>query len=146
MWSSILEGASGTVMTWWWDQYIHRYKLYGLYKGVGEFAKRMDLNGSLTYLDSSSVSVDSDELSFIGIKADNRMYGYLYDSNYSRTNKTIRTFVPNLTLPFTNGTYELTLLNPRTGDVILTKDIEVTNNTLLVELTEFNTDIAIIIK
>ena len=146
MWSSILQGASGTAMTWWWDQYIHRYKLYDLYKGVGEFAKRMDLNGELTYLNTNSVTISSSGLSFLAIKADDRTYGYLFDSLYSRTNKTINSFNTNLVMEYSNGNYELTLLNPKTGEVVKEENITVTNNTLTINTGEFNTDLAIIIK
>ncbi len=146
LYGALLQGAAGTPMTWWWDSYIHRYNLYHLYKGVGEFANRMDLSGDITYLDSSNVSNISNSLSFIGLKADSRMYGYLYDSNYSRTNSGINSFNTTFSISYPNGDYEVTLMNPRTGDVINSFDVSVRSGTLSFETGTFNTDIVIIIN
>ena len=145
LWSSILSGASGTAMNWWWDQYIHKYDLYKLYKGVGEFAKHMNLNGEIVYLDKANATIDSD-LSFIGIKADDRVYGYIYDISYSRNNPSVRSFTTSFSMNYKNGEYDVTIMNPRTGEIIKIEKIQVTNNTISFEIGTFNTDIALIIE
>lgn len=145
LYGGLLQGAAGTPMTWWWDSYIHKYNLYNLYKGVGEFSKRMDLSGDITYLDTSNISTDS-SLSFIGLKSGNKAYGYLYDSGYTRYNTELNNFTTTFSIPYTNGSYEVTLMNPRTGDVIKTFNISVKSGNLSFETGTFTRDLAIIIN
>ncbi len=43
MWGSMLSGALGTGMTWWWDDYIEPRNLYYHFKGLKEVISLIDL-------------------------------------------------------------------------------------------------------
>jgi hypothetical protein len=49
-------------------------------------------------------------------------------------------------MSYPNGSYEVTLMNPRTGDIISTFNVSVKSGTLSFETGAFNTDILIIIN
>lgn len=38
LWSSILSGAAGTAMTWWWQSYIHPENLYYHFTGIKNYS------------------------------------------------------------------------------------------------------------
>ncbi len=43
LWASLVSGAFGTAMSWWWDNYIHPQNLYYHFKPIAEFIRMVDL-------------------------------------------------------------------------------------------------------
>jgi len=142
MWASVLTGGAGTTMCWWWDSYIHKYKLYDLYTGIAKITKTYDLSGEIKYLHTSDFSV-TNGLDLIGIKANSNYYLYVYDSGYSRFNTTVNSFNATINRTIDNGIYTVNIYNPRTGDLLETKEVNIVNGTLVLENLNFNTEVAI---
>lgn len=42
MWASVMTGAAGTALTWWWDNYLEPLDLWPVYVGVSRFAAPID--------------------------------------------------------------------------------------------------------
>lgn len=147
LYGSILGGSCATAMDWWWDTYIHQYNLYHIYEGVSALSKQMDLSGSLIYLSSNDLTVSDSTLSFIGIKnSKNSVYGYLYNSSYTRTSSDDEAYNDiNVSLSLPNGEYIVTIQNAMTGDVIETKDITSLSGIISFNLS-FTNDVVIIIN
>jgi hypothetical protein len=47
LWSAPMNGAAGTAMTWWWDNYIHPLNLYYHFGGVAKFFADEDLAANI---------------------------------------------------------------------------------------------------
>ncbi|MDD4956370.1 MAG: cellulase family glycosylhydrolase [Candidatus Omnitrophica bacterium] len=55
IWASLVSGAMGTAMNWWWDSYIRPKKLYHHYKGLSLILSGLDWNGPFKYIVTSGV-------------------------------------------------------------------------------------------
>lgn len=42
MWASAISGSLGTAMTWWWDSYVHPFKLFKYFQPVTHFVSSID--------------------------------------------------------------------------------------------------------
>ena len=146
-WAGMMGGGAGGAMNWWWDSYVHPYDLYYQFKGAGAYAKLMDLTGSdYTLLRTLSGVNKSSGVGLLGYRFDNRIYGYVYDVNWRYNNPTGELTNIQLSIPFTNGSYTLTIYNATTGYEISSNEVTVTNGNVNVTLPTFTSDIAFIIK
>lgn len=146
-WAGMMGGGAGGAMNWWWDSYVHPYDLYYQFKGAGAYAKLMDLTGSdYTQLRTlSGVSVTS-SCGILGYRFNNRVYGYVYDKAWRYNNETGELNNIAVSIPFTDGTYTLTIYNALTGIAIKTVSIEVNNGLCNFTLPAFTSDIAFIVQ
>ena len=146
-WAGMMGGGAGGAMNWWWDSYVHPYDLYYQFKGAGAYAKLMDLRGSdYTQLRTLSGVVKSSGVGLLGYRFNDRIYGYLYDVNWSYFKETSELNNVSVSIPFTNGEYTLTFYNSLTGVILTSKNIKVTNGTITFDVPKFTSDIAFIIK
>jgi len=149
MWSAIMSGSASTTMSWWWESYIHKYKLYDLYKGIAAYTKLMDLKGTLNYYKSSDstpiLSLPSSNLNFVGMSSDETYYGYIYDKAYSYSNNVVRSFNGTATLKVNDGIYKVTLINPRSGEVSNEVTVSSFSGVISFNLGTFDTDLSYII-
>ena len=146
-WAGMMGGGAGGAMNWWWDSYVHPYDLYYQFAGAGKYAKLMDLTGEdytvLRTLDG--VSKDN-RVGLLGYKFDDRIYGYIYDVNWKYNNATGELEGVYVSIPFTNGNYELTIYNATNGREISKSVLQVTDGMAKINLPNFTSDIAFIIK
>lgn len=146
-WSGMMGSGCGSAMPWWWDSYVHPNNLYYRFTGASKFSQNLDLTGSdYTLIQDSNYNIDNSNVQIMGYKFNNRMYGYLYDKAWTFRNTSLVKKRIIVEIPFTNGTYTLSVYDTSTGDVILTKKITVSNNTLKLENLEFTYDLAFIIN
>lgn len=140
MWGAMMSSYS-TAMPWWWDTYIQKYNLYYLYQGLAQFSNYMTLDST----SKNSSDYLGDNLKMYSIEGNNNYY-YIYDSSYTRVSESKRDFTDiNINRSINNGLYTLIIMNPLTGEVIETKDIEVTNNNFNYSVS-FTNDISIILN
>lgn len=146
-WAGMMGGGAGGAMNWWWDSYVHPYNLYYQFKGAGSFAKMMDLTGSdYTQLRTLSGVDKSSGVGLLGYKFNNRIYGYLYDVNWSYFNETGELADIFVKIPFTNGTYTVTFYNATTGVEFSSSEVKVTNGIISINVPKFTSDVAFIVK
>ena len=146
-WAGMMGGGAGGAMNWWWDSYVHPYNLYYQFAGAGAYAKLMDLTGSdYTQLRTLSGVEKANGVGLLGYRFDNRIYGYLYDVNWSYFNETGELSNVSLKIPFTNGTYTITFYNATSGVAFNTSEITVTSGVATINVPQFTSDIAFIIK
>ena len=146
-WAGMMGGGAGGAMNWWWDSYVHPYNLYYQFAGAGAYAKLMDLTGSdYTQLRTLSGVEKTSGVGLLGYRFNNRIYGYLYDVNWSYFNETGELSNVSVKIPFTDGTYTLTFYNATTGVAFSTSEITVTGGAAQISVPKFTSDVAFIIK
>ena len=145
-WAGMMGGGAGAAMNWWWDSWVHPNNLYYRFIGAGKYSLEMDMVGeSYERLNALfGVSVSNSQTGILGYKIDSRVYGYLYDVNWRHNNTNIGNKNISVTIPLENGFYVLSIYNTDTGEVVETRDVIATNQSLIfnVSLTE---DLAFII-
>ncbi len=145
-WAGMMGGGAGGAMNWWWDSYVHPYNLYYQFKGAGAYAKLLDLNGMYEQLRTLSGLKKDNKVGVIGYKFDNRIYGYVYDKDWSYFNETGELSNINLEIPFGNGSYTVTFYNALTGVEVKNVNVEVTDGVIRINLPAFTNDVAFIIN
>lgn len=146
-WAGMMGGGAGGAMNWWWDSYVHPYDLYYQFKGAGTYAKLLDLSGAdYTQLRTLNGVTKSDGVGLLGYRFNNRIYGYVYDKAWKYNNETGALSDISVSIPFTDGSYTLTLYNTNTGYQLLTKDITVSDGSVRIDFPAFTNDIAFIIE
>lgn len=146
-WAGMMGGGCGGAMNWWWDSYVHPYDLYYQFKGAGAYAKLMNLTGSdYTQLRTLAGVSTNNNTGLIGYRFDNRIYGYVYDKAWKYNNETGELQNTTVSIPFTNGTYTLTIYNALTGNQIKSSEINVTGGACSFTLPAFTSDIAFIVE
>ena len=146
-WAGMMGGGAGGAMNWWWDSYVHPYDLYYQFKGAGTYAKLLDLSGAdYTQLRTLNGVTKSDGVGLLGYRFNNRIYGYVYDKAWKYNNETGALSDISVSIPFTDGSYTLTLYNTNTGYQLLTKDITVSGGSVRIDFPAFTNDIAFIIE
>ncbi len=146
-WAGMLGGGVGGAMNWWWDSYVHPYDLYYQFKGAGTFGKLMDLTGSdYTQLRTlAGVKLDS-RVGLVGYKFNDRIYGYVFDKDWTYFNETDKLSNVLIEIPFNDGNYKLAFYNATTGVKLSDNDITVTNGVVKIDLPDFTNDVAFIIE
>lgn len=146
-WAGIMGGSLGGAMNWWWDSFVHPLDLYYRFKGAGEFAKKMDLVGDEYNLlhKLSGVQVNNNNSKILGYQVDDRIYGYLYDKTWTHKNTNIGSKDVLVNIPHENGSYVLKLYDTDTGELLITENLEITNNTFSFTF-NFTEDKAFILK
>ena len=146
-WAGMMGGGAGGAMNWWWDSYVHPYNLYHQFAGAGAYAKLLNLSGAdYTQLRTLSGVTKSNGVDLIGYRFNDRIYGYVYDKAWKYNNATGELSDISVSIPFTNGSYTLTLYNTNTGYQLLTKEITVSGGSVTVDFPAFTNDIAFIIE
>ena len=146
-WAGMMGGGAGGAMNWWWDSYVHPYDLYYQFKGAGAYAKLLDLCGAdYTQLRTLNGVTKSDGVGLLGYRFNNRIYGYVYDKAWKYNNETGELSDISVSIPFTDGSYTLTLYNTNTGYQLSTKDITVSGGSVRIDFPAFTNDIAFIIE
>ena len=146
-WAGMMGGGASGAMNWWWDSYVHPYDLYHQFAGAGAYAKLLNLSGAdYTQLRTLSGVSKSSGVGLIGYRFDNRIYGYVYDTAWKYNNATGELNNINVVIPFTNGTYTLTIYNTNTGYQISSNSITVSDGSVTVNFPAFTNDIAFIIE
>ena len=143
----MMGGGAGGAMNWWWDSYVHPYNLYHQFAGAGAYAKLLNLSGAdYTQLRTLSGVTKSNGVDLIGYRFNDRIYGYVYDKAWKYNNATGELSGISVSIPFTDGSYTLTLYNTNTGYQLLTKEITVSGGSVTVDFPAFTNDIAFIIE
>ena len=146
-WAGMMGGGAGGAMNWWWDSYVHPYNLYHQFAGAGAYAKLLNLSGDdYTQLRTLSGVTKSNGVDLIGYRFNDRIYGYVYDKAWKYNNATGELSGISVSIPFTDGSYTLTLYNTNTGYQLLTKEITVSGGSVTVDFPAFTNDIAFIIE
>ena len=146
-WAGMMGGGAGGAMNWWWDSYVHPYNLYHQFAGAGAYAKLLNLSGAdYTQLRTLSGVTKSNGVDLIGYRFNDRIYGYVYDKAWKYNNATGELSGISVSIPFTDGSYTLTLYNTNTGYQLLTKEITVSGGSVTVDFPAFTNDIAFIIE
>ena len=146
-WAGMMGGGAGGAMNWWWDSYVHPYDLYYQFKGAGTFSKLMDLTGSdYTQLRTlPSVKLD-DRVGLLGYRFNDRIYGYVFDKEWTYYNATEKLSDVSIEIPFTDGEYKLEIYNATTGVKIRENTITVESGVVKIDLPDFTSDVAFIIE
>ena len=146
-WAGMMGGGAGGAMNWWWDSYVHPYNLYHQFAGAGAYAKLLNLSGAdYTQLRTLNGVTKPDSVGLIGYRFDNRIYGYVYDKAWKYNNATGELNGINVSIPFTDGNYKLTIYNTDTGYQLLEKNISVSGGNVVIDFPAFTNDIAFIIE
>ena len=131
-----LFSSSGSAMTWWWDTYIERYNLYeSVFKGPFTISKLMDLSSDFTYLSLLDMPLNDNRLNLLGIKTENDIYLYIYDTSFTKLSES-KTLFDSITID-----YNLDGYTPHFYDA--SKGIEIDNN---LDNLSFENDIVIILN
>ncbi|NLG82887.1 MAG: DUF5060 domain-containing protein [Bacilli bacterium] len=148
LWASMMGGGGGGAMNWWWDSWVHPHNLYYRFKGAATYSKELDLRGS-TYVQLSSlkeVTISHDKVNILGYRIDNRMYIYLFDRDWTYKYQNIKAKEEvEISIPFVNGIYQVRIYDTKTGDVILTKEAIIADDSFKIILPTFYEDIALIV-
>lgn len=147
LWAGMMCGSVGGAMQWWWDSWIHPNKLWYLFAGAGKYSSKMNLDGAdYELLNSENSNLSLSTTGILGYKFSNRIYGYIYNSNWTYySNSTTNILNLTTTVNLSNGSYKLAFYNTVTGEIISSQTITVTNNTYKVSVPTFTEDIAFII-
>ncbi len=81
-WASLMSGAAGGAMSWWWDQYIDAFDLYEAYRGFSAFVAGETLNRE-SYRPDESIQVDPPRLEAFALRGPNRLLVWIRRSDYS---------------------------------------------------------------
>ena len=90
--------------------------------------------------------VDDKRGTDIGVINQNISLGFRYDKAWKYNNETGALSDISVSIPFTDGSYTLTLYNTSTGYQLLTKDITVSGGSVRIDFPAFTNDIAFIIE
>ena len=146
-WAGMMGGGAGGAMNWWWDSYVHPYNLYYQFKGAGAYSKLLDLTGSdYTQLRTLSGVEKSSGVGLLGYRYNDRIYGYIYDVNWSYFNETGELTDIYVKIPFTSGTYNITFYNATTGVAFASQELVITNGIASISVPKFTSDVAFIVK
>lgn len=129
LWGGMMGGGAGSGMNWWWDSWIDRSDAYHVYQAPALFAKQMDLSGSPYRLLQSmngayaTLTVSNPAIGYLGYHVDDRIYLYVFDSNYTVNNPQV-SVKSNLTISIpklTYGTYQIEWISTQTAQILATE-------------------------
>ena len=162
LWAAPMNGAFGTGMTWWWDNYIHPNDLYYLFSAVVAFFGDEDL-AAYDY-QPTAVTINREARSRVfGMQTENRALLWVVSKQYSE-NQLLKQYTKNLrdgvenpldiTFPdveggvltlvgMVDGDYTLEWWNTFTGEIDHTITVTVSGGTADVSVPVFSTDWAI---
>lgn len=147
-WGGMMSGGAGGAMNWWWDSYVHPHDLYSQFKGAGVFAKKMNLSGSDYSLLNGNASTSNSNVNIIGYGFNTRAYGYLYDKSWTYYNTNMTEKSGFVSLPITDGTYEIRFYDTNTGALIegATITAQTSVGVLSFNFPSFRYDVAFIVE
>lgn len=150
LWAGMMGGGAGGAMNWWWDSQVHPNNLYYLYQGAAKYGSLMNLSGSDYQLLSSvsGININKSNVRLLGYRFNNRIYGYLADSNWTYKNyvNIINKTGTTVQIPFTNGVYTVTYYDALNGNVLEQTTLSVTNSYALLNIPTFQYDVAFIVE
>lgn len=145
-----MGGGAGGAMNWWWDSYIHPYNLYQVFKGAGIYAQMLNMNGPgyEQLFDVDEIEINNPFINLMGYRFPDRIYGYLFDKTWAHYNyqNIIDKNNINISIPFTDGEYRLTVYDTDSGEVIKSEDLVVSNQVANFTIAKVKFDIAFIIE
>jgi hypothetical protein len=110
IWTTVLSGASGTAMSWWWDNHIHPNNLYFHYRALVDFVKDINfLDGKFERLTNYKLNVNNREIKVIGLQGKKYILLWLYDMKEAYQYKK---GIPNMESSKFLGSIELLLKPP----------------------------------
>lgn len=110
IWTTVLSGASGTAMSWWWDNHIHPNNLYFHYRALADFVKDINfLDGKFERLTNYKLNVNNREIKVIGLQGKKYILLWLYDMKEAYQYKK---GIPNMESSKFLGSIELLLKPP----------------------------------
>lgn len=146
-WGGMMSGA-GSANHWWWDSWIDRYDMWGLYKGAGTYSGYLDLaNKTFTPLQNASVQISNGDVKIMGYLLEDAIYGYLYNDSWNYWNR-----IPDsiegvsVTISIANGDYQLWVFNTITGEITSDSLVSITNGSLTLSNLNITEDYAFILK
>ena len=146
-WAGVMGGSAGAAMNWWWDSWVHPNDLYYRFKGVGAYAKKMDMTGESYELlgKIKGLTINNSKVGILGYKIDHRIYGYVFDKDWKHSKAIVDDRDVTLKIPLDNGSYKLEIFDTNTGEIIKSTIIEVDNKEVTLDFT-FNEDYAFMIR
>lgn len=165
LWSLPMNGAFGTGMLWWWDNYIHPNNLYGQFTAISNFYAGEDLAAHEWQVTEAEPGEDSDVIVY-GLQSEQNALLWVLSRDYSQRNLE-KQYLDNLRAraedPFNivfpdvagasinlaglaAGAYSIEIWDSQSGTVIETQSAEVTDGTLSIALPTFSHDLALKVK
>ena len=81
-WASVMSGACGGAMVWWWESYVEPMNLFPAYKGISKFLQGETLNRE-SMRPTNAFKVSKAELEIYAMKDDRRALGWIKRDDYS---------------------------------------------------------------
>ncbi len=166
IWSAVMNGASGTGMTWWWDTYVQPNALWNdLFRGISAYLAGEDLAAE-TWRLAAAEFADRTAARVYGLQTDDMALLWVSSRSYSNTylqkayNDNLRNQAADpydFTFPpvegsvlvvdgLTDGAYTIEIWNTVLGYVIQTVDAQSAGGSLTVALPQFTKDLALKVK
>jgi hypothetical protein len=166
IWSPVMNGAAGTGMTWWWDNYVHPNNLWDkLFSGISAYLAGEDLAAQSWSLTTAEFA-ERTRARVYGLQtADSALLWVAsrdYSNDYLRKayNDNLRNKVedPNIiTFPtvegavllvngLTDGAYNVEIWDTIAGEVVGTHTLDSTDGLLTVPLPSFEASVALKVK
>ncbi|MDX2078960.1 MAG: DUF5060 domain-containing protein [bacterium] len=164
LWSAPMNGAAGTGMTWWWDNYIHPNDLYYHFGGVASFFADEDLGARTWALTSATLNEEDDiDAKVFGLQADNYALLWVVSDDYSdaylerQYRQNLRNQAQNpldIAFPIVTGA-KITLINLMegdytvewwdtfTGEIIQTERVTIGADGITLPVPDFDRDLAL---
>ena len=96
--------------------------------------------------------LQNDNISILGYRFNNRIYGYLYDKSWTYYNNSIinknnvNVSIPVGSNQFNTGSYILTFYNTTTNEIIKQQSVTASNGSISFRVDSIQTDLAFIIE
>lgn len=148
LWAGVMGGGAGTGMTWWWDSYVDPLNLYGYFKPVSLYVKRVPWNDhSLENVDDMNLDISDFNIGACGYKNEKSAYLWLYDKNYLHINSESSLFEKStIKLNLKAGSYRIEWMDTYTGEIISTSTKNAGESGILIEIPPWEKDIALIVE
>lgn len=165
LWSAPMNGAFGTAMTWWWDNYIHPNNLYPQFRAVAQFFAGEDLGAHQWQPTTATLSEDADAYVY-GLQDNQNALLWLVSRDYSpryletQYTRNLRNRVENpLDIEFPvlegvtitlqgldDGEYQVEWWSPQTGDMVQAEQVSVVGGQVTLAAAPFARDWAIKVR
>lgn len=128
LWGGMLNSA-GSANHWWWDTWVEAYDLWYRFKGASTYAQYIDVaNQAYTMLSEEEIGVTGENIRVMGYLLEDKIYGYIYNDLWNYWNRDPEMVEDvSISIPLSNGDYELLIFDTVSGDVIDTLNINVQN-------------------
>ncbi len=150
--TSISNGASGTAMMWWWDDYIEKYNLYKILKPVKIIIDELGDFVNMSGISEDDISIQSDRVNVYGIYNTDTLLLLIQNKEFNWYNIyneieiiPVSPLEITLNLANLNCSGVLKYIDSMSGEVIDSQNISI-NKSLILTTPEIQKDLVIIFR